>query len=550
MLVLIALLTALFQQGPQTGTIEGTVLGRSTNAPIVGMAIKATADSSASVDAITDAAGRFVLRDVPAGRVRIEATTDGYLLGLRLTATSIPIENHNLLDFNGNLFPGRTLNFTVNLAAGQNLKLPVIPASVSGAIRGRVVDGEGHGIPNVAVAFIAEITDGMGRGRLQTEVGTTRTDDQGEYRRVLSPGNYYVKAAVDRPDAPALTVYHPATTDALTAAPVVLGEGAEATANIGVDAALNAETFKISGRVLPLPGQSTVISFRIFLKTQASPSTSVPPTSVADTATDEKTGRFELRGLQPGSYDLFAIGSTDGKEYLAKLPVEIRGRDVEDVEILLKPGEDISGRLVIEGDSNDLQLARPGAGTIRIALNRKDGLFGDILLPAIDDTGSAFTFRDVPPGEYNIAVSFAVDRGRPLNPDLYVADIRASGRSVFDNGFEVGVDKTDALEVIVGTNGGSIAGSVVGANSNQPVTVILAIEFARRSNTALVKSVAGNADGQFQMRGLTPGTYRILAVPVGTPMSRSIFESRAITVVVQKGTPISGIQVPLLSPGR
>jgi len=545
MLVLIALLSALFQQGLPTGTMEGMVLGRTTNGPIADVLIKAAGDSATSSEAITDSAGRFILRDLPAGRVRIEVSAEGYLFGLRPTAGPSAIENNNLLNIGGNLFPGRSLGFTVNLAAGENLKLPAILASREAVIRGRVVDGEGQGIPRVPVTFIAEITDGLGRGRLLPEVGTASTDEHGEYRRVLPVGNYYVKATVDRPDAAALTVYYPATTDALTAAPVVLGEGAEATADIEIAPALDVYKLQISGRVLPLPGKSTSTPVNILLKTQGAPAA-----AAADTAANEKTGRFELRGIQPGSYDLFASATIDDKEYLAKIPIEIRDRDVEDVEILLRPGADIKGRLVIEGDASDLQLARPGAGTIKIALNRKDGLFGDIFKPLIDETGLAFAFRDVPPGDYSLAVGFVPDRGRAPSPDLYVADIRASGRSVFDNGFEVGVDQTDAMEVIVGTNGATIAGNVVGATPNQPVTVLLAIEFARRSNTSLVKSVAGNANGQFQMRGLTPGTYRILAAPAGTPMSRAVFESRAITVVVQKGTSISGIQVPLLSPGK
>src|SRR4029453_4991356 len=130
--------------------------------------------------------------------------------------------------------------------------------------------------------------------------------------------------------------------------------------------------------------------------------------------------------------------------------VEIRGEDVEDIDITLQPGAEVKGRLLVDGDSNNLQFARPGAGTVRISLNRKDGLFGDILKPEIDETGMLFSFQNVPPGEYDVAVRFVSDRDPP-SPDLYVADVRASGRSVFDNGLEVGVDGTDALEVVIAT---------------------------------------------------------------------------------------------------
>jgi Carboxypeptidase regulatory-like domain len=540
MLVLISLIAALFQQDPQTGTLEGTVVHRGTNFPIAGVQIKATSDSPTPLETVTDGTGRFVLPEVPAGRVAIEVRADGYMFPQRVAGDLVAANSLRTTD--GYIFPNPFFRVTVDLAAGQILKLPPIPASAASAISGRLTDGEGHGIPDADLAFIRDITDAMGRPQLRTVISTTRTDEKGEYRRdMLSSGDYYVKASIDRPDAATLTVYYPATTDARTAAPVVLGEGTEATANIEIGKALEG-TFRISGRVPPLKGKSAS-SVGILLKTQGSPTT-----SVANTATDEKTGSFELLGIYPGSYDLFASANIGDREYLTKVPIEIRSRDVEEVEIVLRPGADVKGRLIIEGDSNDLQLARPGAGTIRIALNRKDRLFGDILKPVIDASGAAFTFQNVPPGEYDITVRFVAD-----SPDLYVADVRAGGRSVFDSGFEVGTDPTDAMEVVVGTDGGRIAGTILGATSKERATVIVAPEFSRRRNTSLFRAVAGNEDGQFQLRGLTPGTYKIFAVANGTPLSSreevlSQYESRAVTVVVQKGVSTSGIQVPLLSP--
>jgi len=359
---------------------------------------------------------------------------------------------------------------------------------------------------------------------------------------------------VERPGAAALTVYHPGTPNRNAAAPVVLGEGTEATADISISAALEQNRFKISGRVLPPPEKSaTTVS--LLLKAQG-----LPSTAVADSSTDAKTGRFELRGIPAGTYDLFASVNIDNKEYLAKASVEIRGEDVRDIDITVQPGAEIKGRLVVDGDSKDLQLARPGAGTVRIGLSRKDGLFGDVIKPQIDETGMLFSFEDVPPGEYDITVRFVSDHEitfgpGPPGPDLYVADIRASGRSVFDNGLQVGVDATDALEIVVGTNGGAIAGTVLSATPTPRATVVLVPQFVLRGNPSQFGLIVANADGRFQFRGLTPGTYRVFAVPSGTPISRrseflSQYESVATTVVVQKGASINGVQLLLKNPGR
>ena len=549
MLFLFVLLAAL-QQAPQTGTIEGTVVRLGTNFPIAGVEIRATLASSERIETVTDGAGRFVLRDVSPGRVSIEARADGYIfpVGLPASATIRDSLEATVSSAEGYILPNAVLRFSTNVAAGQNLKLPAAPATRASVIRGRVVDGEGHGIPDVALGFILGVTDATGSRRLMMEVSTARTDSHGDYERdMLGPGDYYVKATVDREGAASVTVYHPATPNKNAAAPVVLGEGTEATADISISAALSENRFKVSGRVLPLPEKSPG-AVGLLLKTQGAPST-----AVMDSSTDTKTGRFELRGIPAGVYDLFASVNVDGKEYLSKTSLEIRDEDLEDINITLQPGTEVKGRLVVDGESKDLQFARPGAGTVRILLNRRDRLFGDILRPEFDETGTRFSFQDVPPGEYDVAVRFVSDNSPP-NPDLYVADIRANGRSVFDNGLVVGVDATDALEIIVGTNGGTLAGTVLNATSGRITTVVLLPQFALRGNPSSFGAITTRFDGGFQFRGLTPGTYKVFAVPMGTPLSRRSefprYESGAVTVVVQKGASISGIQLLLAAPGK
>ena len=545
MLLLFALLAAL-QQAPQTGTVEGTFVRLGTDFPIAGVEISAVTASSERLETVTDGAGRFVLRDVPPGRVSIEAYADGYLFPVGLPANAMVRDavEAGYRSAEGVVLPNPVLRFSLDVAPGESIKVPAAPATPASVIRGRVVDGEGRGIPDVTVGFVAALADRAGR-RLIMEVGTARTDSSGEYRRdMLGPGDYYVKATVDRPGAGAatLTVYHPATPYTTAAAPVVLAEGAEATADIAITAALEANRFKISGRVLPVPGQSNDAFVGILLKTQG-----LPSTAVADIATDVKTGRFELNSVPQGSYDVFASAKIADREYLGKVQVEIRDRNVEDVDVALQPSVTVKGRLIINAESG-LQLYRPGAGAVKVSLSRKDRLFGDILKAEIDDAGVAFSFQDVPPGGYDISVRFVSDHV-PVRPDFYVGDIRAGGRSVAAAGFEAGVDPTDDLEILIGTNGGAVTGTVLNANSKRPANVILIPELALRGNAALFGAVVTNADNQFEFRGLAPGTYKIFAVPPGTPLRGneliSKYESGAVTVVVTKGTPISGIQLLL-----
>jgi hypothetical protein len=187
---------------------------------------------------------------------------------------------------------------------------------------------------------------------------------------------------------------------------------------------------------------------------------------------------------------------------------------------------------------------------VKIELNRFDNLFGNTRTPVTNDSGTAFVFENVPPGEYSLIVSFVGEAERAPSPDLYVADIRLGGRSVAETGFEVGLDPTEDIEVVVGTSGARITGSVIGARAGQPLTVVLAPEISRRGNASSTRSVPVSAAGEFEFRGLRAGTYQTLAVPQGTPLSANRFYERAIAVVVAKGASVSGVKVPILSDGQ
>src|SRR5580765_5834959 len=100
MVFLIALFLALVQQQPASnGSLEGTVVQDNSNLPIGGVRIRVNAASTV-LETTTDAQGHFLLHDIPAGSVRVSVAADGYMFGLRLTATSAPVESHTLLNLN------------------------------------------------------------------------------------------------------------------------------------------------------------------------------------------------------------------------------------------------------------------------------------------------------------------------------------------------------------------------------------------------------------------------------------------------------------------
>jgi hypothetical protein len=192
-LALVILLTALFQQTPQTGTIEGTVnRSGSTAVPIAGAQVKATAPSPFSngtllvLETSTDGAGHFVFSDVPPGTFKLEVSQEGF--GFR--ASKFVFDP--------------TLETSVNVTAGKRIQVPNLNLTPTATIRGRVLDSEGDGVPNVPVEFLRMTVDVQGKKMWADGMVDTDTNDQGEYElATLGPGDYYVRTILgDQTDLP------------------------------------------------------------------------------------------------------------------------------------------------------------------------------------------------------------------------------------------------------------------------------------------------------------------------------------------------------------
>jgi hypothetical protein len=545
-LALVVLLSALLQQTPQTGTIEGIVTrSGSTLVPIAGAQVTITAPSPFSngtlivLDTTTDGGGHFLFSDLPAGVFKVEVSQEGY--GYRASKFVFT----------------STLKTSVTVAPGKRVQVPNLTLTPTSTIRGRVLDSEGHGVPNVPVEFLRMTVNDQGRKMWATGKVDTDTNDQGEYElTMLGPGDYYVRTILDTQSDLPIAVYYPGALDGSAAAAVALVEGSQMVADIRVGPAVSGPTYKVSGRV----SQSADL---ILMKRD-----SLEPVELSATAAaDADTGRFEFRAVRPGSYDLWAVTEVSGKNLFSTVPIEIRDKDIENVSLTLRAGVDIKGRLIVDANAQNLQLFRRlgglgdtlrTAGSLRIVLDRNDRFpFGTAFEPVIDDSGLTFTFPAVPEGAYTIGAGLVSGTGARLQgSDLYVADIRASARSVFDTGFQVGTDPVDSMEIIVGTGAVSIEGTVQG-KSELPAVVVLAPSFPREGNPSLYRTGVLPANGKFQFYGVAPGSYRLFAVPYlnetvpyRDPEFLARHESSALHITIQKGTTLGGLQVPYLNLGR
>jgi hypothetical protein len=246
--------------------------------------------------------------------------------------------------------------------------------------------------------------------------------------------------------------------------------------------------------------------------------------------------------------------------------VEIRDENAKDIRLSLEPGVNVSARFrLIDDSGRSLKLARKSGdysaieltsdskeAEVELGLNRRESFIWGLVnsRTVVNEGESLFTFSSVPPGTYDIALS--VDGA---NSDFYLADVRESGRSVFDEGLRVRSEPIEFLEVVVGFDGGVVEGGIAG-NGESRVLVVLAPHPSRRQNGALFKTIElSDSTHPFRFRGVAPGLYSIFAfevsdaletVPYRNPDFLSVHETESRSVTVGRGGTVESVQVPLI----
>jgi hypothetical protein len=476
-------------QDPEKARLEGIVLNAVTKEPLrktrltLRMNVAAVKDQrvakppESTYTVTAGATGHFEFANVDPGDYQLSATHDGFAQ-VHLGDQNNGKKTEPILLSRAD----RKTEFTVKM----------IPY---GAISGMVLDEDGDPIRNLHVSAMVYRYTTNGR-ELREEKGAD-SNDLGEYRIFdLPAGRYLLKinprqfrfdgVQEERAFAP---VFYPGVSQVNGAIPQDLSPGQQLR---GVSFNLRkAHIATIRGRVIA-PPDATDISAGILVATEGGSS------STSGNVKDEKTGKFELTGVSPGS--LYITGSyvAGGQRHNTMVPVEVGSSDIEGLELRPLPPTDLIGKVSVEGD--------PEFDVSKIGISL-DGAFSGRHAdtgPAIAKDGK-LTIPGVLPGRYRVSLS--------RMQQFYIKSM-SWGTTDIDSQLDLlsGIPPRTELSIVLGADGGELTGGVANDKS-EPVdsAIVTLVPTGSHRSRSFFKTANTDASGHFTIRGIAPGSYKLFA---------------------------------------
>ncbi len=473
-------------------SVSGVVVNDSTGKPVhmafVTLSTTGAKPSEASV--YTDANGVFEFPAVPPGHYYLYAGEYRY--------------QHAAF---GATTPDR-YPAILTLGAGeirQGIELRMRPL---GAISGVVLDQDADPLPNVTVQLLVS-TWTRGRKTWVQRNGAT-SNERGEFRlHGILPGRYFLSAStrfapqvhadvtLGEPAADLIvgTVYYPNATRIQEALPVEVAPGAD--------------VHDITLQLSTTPAASVKGHVELPDGVKAS-----GPIQVSFVSHDEAVGQpatfssmqneFGLADLAPGHYTAITeVLGTD--QYRGMDEVDLQPGPQE-VVLHLQKGVPLAGHLEVQG---------PGAAELAqckitlIPVGMPQSMRTRLSVPVEAD--GTFAFPSVAAGVWDIGV-------QPIPRGGYVKAMKLGDQDVLTTEMNITAATNAPLSVVLSTRGGAVTGTVKVPDdaaadlTGTPRPVVLLAPVGKFSHVAsfFMMRPAGEG-GKYELRGVTPGTYKVFA---------------------------------------
>lgn len=424
----------------------------------------------------TDHEGRYAFANLPPGRYAVTARAPAAVLANSSTeAYYLPVPARRV-----------TLNEKEE-RAGVDLEL-----ISGGVISGRLTDSDGRPLAgsNVTISRLDE------NGRRQPYGGYSpmnKADDRGLYRLFGLPAGRYVvclDASNNRQGViPATCAPSAGEKDEPTVYEIKPGQEI---ARADIRALPRQKTYRVRGRTInAATGQPTTI--RLHLNGHG--------------LSSNQNGEFVLRDLLPGNYQL-NVGGLAFDQDLTSEPVAfaITDADIENLEVLLRPGLALQGELVIENAS---RAPSPPLSALFIGALMKQPEGGSVgyLVGATPDATGRFRVGGLQKKVAELSV-YPKD-GRDL-PGFYFLRLERDGVPV-ENKFDLTTGQSiTGLRLVYGVGAGAVRGKITVVNGALPENAqpYLFGNSIANKNIRFPFTYA-NANLEFEAKNLLPGDYEL-----------------------------------------
>jgi len=458
-----------------TGSVVNSLTGEPVRGAVVVIAtgqINGQINGQISLSTLSDNSGHFQFDGLTEGRAFISAIKPGF----------------------GNQFRGQLENTSVRIT--RNVSPVLLKLDPTGAIFGRLTDTNEQPLEGFLLHVISKQKAG-GKQQWVPFPSQTATDENGNFRIAGLPANtYYLQVAqnqqttlsrrgVPNPREQSYAeVFYPGVADFNSATPIQLTGGREVEVNFSIAAE---PLYEVSGMVSSQENPNSPVEFS---RKAGDGYDFVQNAMVQD-------GRFQIK-LPAGSFSV--TGSTAAGIPLAASGVVISS-DSPNLSVALRPGSTIRVELQRESSSGSTQRNPPEqAGSIgmNLQLVRTTGIPGASYWWA---PGQSDGFQGVAPGVYTLQVN-----GTPGM--WYVKSLRSGGIDLLSEDLTVVEGaQPQPIEVTLRDDAASVRGTVAPADDMVPATVLLVQPHGTRN---LLK-VGGASQGKFEIDGVAPGDYLLLA---------------------------------------
>lgn len=503
----------------------------------------------------SDAEGNFVFEEIEPGGFTLQAERAGYVRASY-----------------GAKGAGQPTT-QITLRPGQKMTGVLMTMTPQALIAGKVTDEDGDPFPAVSVQ-VHRVVWNQGRRQLQSMNAASSQPDGTFMIGNLAAGKYYLSATNNTqfrnmnsgtrersgrkgPPEEYLTTYYPNALDSSLAAPVELTAGIDVR---GIEIRMRkSRTFRLSGRVVNSSGASPVGAV---LMLRSATSVDAFDLNRSTQFIRDNNGAFEFNYLLPGAYIITTQPGSNvrgpdgsvGPPLLGRLAVNLGNDDLDNLVMTLGPGGEISGQFILDGvgplnaearaklaskgSANSAGASAPTRGGLpNLQLSVAEGFgFGAPNIQNKED--GSFTVKTIPPERYRLN-TYGLPSG------TYIKQIRYGGQDITHSLLDLTASLSGQLEIVLSPNAASISG-VVQNEKGEPVKEIM-VTISQRldlqpGSQEFFRSLRTDAKGAFNLTGLAPGEYRVLAWEqvdngmVTDPEFRAKFDSKATVVKLQENS--------------